>query len=103
MDDSELASPPVGGEGAVDVSAEGDAIDVRLPSPTPSEEEDPDQFPGEEDKGMIVQLRGELKVMGANGLPSFNYKYLNRNVSRSHAGGFFDSRIHRLLSSIWSR
>lgn len=97
-DDPNFASPVSEGEGTVDVPAEGDATEARPPSPTPSEEEDPDQFPGEEDKGMIVQLRGELKVMGANGLPSFNWKYLNRNVSRSHTGKGFSSRTdHTLL------
>ena len=40
-----------------------------------------EQFPGEEEKGAILQFCGEVPITGVSGLPSFNYKYLNRNVS----------------------
>ncbi|KAF8310560.1 hypothetical protein DL93DRAFT_2084342 [Clavulina sp. PMI_390] len=65
-------------------SAEGGE---RPPSPTPSAEDlkigdgIDDEFPGEEEKGMVIHLRGEVKITNSAGLPSFNYKYLNRNVS----------------------
>lgn len=63
--------------------AEGAEGVFRAPSPVPSNEDDDQQFPGEEDKGMIIHLRGEVTITKAAGLPSFNYKYLNRNVRHS--------------------
>lgn len=70
-------------DGELPVSSVDDeeSSDVRPVSPTPSEGEE--EFPGQEEQGMIVHLRGEVPITGVSGLPSFNYKYLNRNVGPS--------------------
>lgn len=46
-----------------------------------SDEEDHANYPGTEDHSSIVTLRGEVAAEAVKGLPSFNYKYFNRNVS----------------------
>lgn len=37
-------------------------------------------YPGSEGKGNIMTFKGTVSPQPARGLPSFNYKYLNRNV-----------------------
>ena len=56
-------------------ATEGNFDNTELP------ELDDDDLPGPAEN--IVTLQGEVSPLPARGLPSFNYKYLNRNVSRA--------------------
>lgn len=38
-------------------------------------------YPGSEGKDNVITLKGVVSPQAARGMPSFNYKYLNRNVS----------------------
>ena len=69
---------------AVFSASEGDELavedDTQDETASNPDEDDQANYPGAEDASSLVTLRGEVTAEKTKGLPSFNFKYFNRNV-----------------------